>query len=418
MGGLTPLVDLVLGCFYAILEKREGDFLIEFKNITKVYQNDKVAVKNVNLKFETGEFICLIGSSGSGKTTCMRMINGMNIPSSGEILIDGRNIKKMNLVELRRHIGYVIQQIGLMPHMTVYENIVTVPKLLKWSEDKMQEVAKSLMKRVGLPESYFDVYPSELSGGQQQRIGVIRALAANQNIILMDEPFGALDPITRATLQNLVKKLQKEMKKTIIFVTHDMDEALQLADKIAIMDKGEVIQFDTPENIMMNPANDFVRNMIGEQRLNQATFDYQTVETIMMKSPVAVEYSITTTKAAQLMKEKHVDSLFVTDEKHHLLGVVDIFSFDKKKDAGSLVCDYMKEVTSMSNDTTIRDAIYYINKLDYRNVPVIDEEGLLVGLVTRASIVDVIYSGFFEDYEPDEDDAISTTNLDDFEANV
>lgn len=408
--------DLETTCFYVILNTKEGDFLIEFKNITKVYQNDKVAVKDVNLKFETGEFICLIGSSGSGKTTCMRMINGMNIPTSGEILIDGRNIKKMNLVELRRHIGYVIQQIGLMPHMTIYENIVTVPKLLKWSEDKMREVAQNLMKKVGLPETYFDVYPSELSGGQQQRIGVIRALAANQNIILMDEPFGALDPITRSTLQNLVKRLQKEMKKTIVFVTHDMDEALQLADKIVIMDKGEVIQFDTPENIMMNPANDFVRNMIGEQRLNQATFDYQTVETIMLKNPVVVEYTLSVTKAAQLMKDRHVDSLFVTDENKYLLGVVDIFSFDKKKTKGSLVQDYMREVTTMMNDTTIRDAIYYINKLDYRNIPVVNEEGILVGLVTRGSIVDVIYSGFFEDYEPVEDDAIGSTNLDDFEA--
>ena len=402
----------------AILKRKDGDFLIELKNISKVYPGNKVAVKNVNLKFETGEFICLIGTSGSGKTTCMRMINGMNMPTKGDILIDGRNIKKMNPVELRRHIGYVIQRIGLMPHMSVYENIVTVPKLLKWSEDKMQDVAKDLMKKVKMPESYFDMYPSELSGGQQQRIGVIRALAANQNIILMDEPFGALDPITRANLQNLIKRLQKEMKKTIIFVTHDMDEALALADKIVIMDKGDVIQYDTPENILMKPANHFVRDMIGEQRLSQATFDYQTVEKIMIDNPVTVEYNCPTTKAIQLMRDKHVDSLFITDENKVLLGHVDIFDIDRKRKEDSQIYDYVKEATTMLQSTTIRDAIYYINKLGYKNIPVVDDDGVMLGLITRASIVEVMCSGLWENYEPEEDAAISTTNPDDFEANV
>lgn len=384
--------------------------MIELRNISKIYHGDKVAAKNVNLKFETGEFICLIGSSGSGKTTCMRMINGMNTPTSGDIFIDERNIKNINPVELRRHIGYVIQQIGLMPHMTVYDNIVMVPRLLKWSDDKTREVAKDLIKRVGMSESHFDVYPSELSGGQQQRIGVIRALAANQDIILMDEPFGALDPITRANLQTLVKKLQKEMKKTIVFVTHDMDEALQLADRIAIMDKGEVVQFDTPQNIMINPANDFVRNMIGEQRLSQATFDYQTVETIMMKNPVTVENTWTTNKAMQLMKEKHVDSLFITDYQRHLIGMVDIFDIDKRKD-GYKVEDIMKEAISIHSSTSIRDAIFYINKLGYRNIPVIDDENVMIGLITRTSIVDVMCAGMWENYEPDLNDTMSSIEI-------
>src|SRR5699024_2645000 len=198
------------------------------------------------MSFDSGEFVVFIGTSGSGKTTCMRMINRMINPNSGEILKDGKNIMDMNEVDLRRQIGYVIQQVGLMPHMTVYENIVMVPKLLKWDKDKQREIAERLIKRVDLPVSFLDRYPQELSGGQQQRIGVIRALAADQKIILMDEPFGALDPITRASLQKLIKKLQKEMGKTIVFVTHDMDEALSLADKIAILDKGRLVQFDTP----------------------------------------------------------------------------------------------------------------------------------------------------------------------------
>lgn len=395
--------------------------LIEFKGISKVYANNKVAVNHVDLKFETGEFICFIGSSGSGKTTCMRMINRMNIPTTGDVFIDGRNIKQINPVELRRHIGYVIQQIGLMPHMSVYENIVMVPRLLKWSEDKMRETAEKLMDKVGLPQSFFDRYPCELSGGQQQRVGVVRALAANQNIILMDEPFGALDPITRASLQNLLKKLQKEMGTTIIFVTHDMDEALQLADKIVIMDKGELIQFDTPENILINPANEFVKNMIGEERLQQAAIDYQTVSTIMIHDPVTITYDKSVHQALELMQKKRVDMLFVTDEEHKLLGCVDIFHMNRGKHKQAPISDYMKETTYMHKDTIIRDAIFYINELGYRNIPIVDNEDKMVGLITRASIVDVMCSGLWSNYEPVEEDkevAINTTDLTDFEASV
>src|SRR5699024_8852242 len=178
-----------------------------------------------------GEFIAFIGTSGSGKTTALRMINRMIEPTSGSIEIDGKDVMQMNPVELRRSIGYVIQQIGLLPHLTIKENIVLVPKLLKWSEERKDKKARELINLVDLPESYLDRYPNELSGGQQQRIGVIRALAAEQDIILMDEPFGALDPITRDTLQDLVKVLQKKLGKTFIFVTHDMDEAIKLADR-------------------------------------------------------------------------------------------------------------------------------------------------------------------------------------------
>lgn len=372
--------------------------MIEFRNVMKIYQNDKVAVKNVNLQFDTGELICLIGTSGSGKTTCMRMINGMNMPTSGDVFIDGKNVKELNLIELRRQIGYVIQQIGLMPHMTVYENICTVPKLLKWPQDKMHDVAVNLMKKVGLHENLFDMYPSELSGGQQQRIGVIRALAANQKIILMDEPFGALDPITRSNLQKLIKDLQKELKKTIVFVTHDMDEALQLADRIVIMDKGEVIQFDTPKNIMMNPANDFVRSLIGEHRLNQAQFDYRTVSEIMLKNPIVARCDCLTEDAIKMMKEKRVDSLFIIDDDHRLLGVVDIFHIEIKREDHSVISEYMKECTSMHKDTVIRDAVYYLNELGYRNIPIVDDQQIMVGLVTRASIVDVMSSSLIGNY--------------------
>ena len=206
--------------------------MLHIENLRKVYRGGKVAVDNLTLDIKKGEFIAFIGTSGSGKTTALRMLNRMVEPTSGTISINGKEITKMNPVTLRRSIGYVIQQIGLMPHMTIRENITLVPRLLQWSKEKRDETAKYLISLVNLPETYLDYYPSQLSGGQQQRIGVIRALAAEQDIILMDEPFGALDPITRDTLQDLIKELQKTLDKTIIFVTHDMDEAIKLADRI------------------------------------------------------------------------------------------------------------------------------------------------------------------------------------------
>lgn len=382
-------------------------YMIEFKNVSKIYSGNKVAVKDVNLKFETGEFICFVGTSGSGKTTCMRMINRMNIPSSGTIEIDGRDISKINEINLRRRIGYVIQQIGLMPHMTIYENIIMVPKLLKWPEDKMNQVARELLRKVDLPESYLDYYPSELSGGQQQRIGVIRALAADQEIILMDEPFGALDPITRDTLQQLVKRLQREMGKTIIFVTHDMDEALKLSDRMVVMNQGQVVQFDTPDQILANPANDFVRNMLGEERLNHAQFDYETVEKMMVPNPICTLPNIKVSEAIHIMKKNRVDMLFVVDEQKHLMGHVGIFDLDRSRMGNDLIGNHIKKTTYIFNNTKIRDAIYYINDLGYRNIPVVNEDRVLVGLVTRAAAVDRIYESYWSDYQPEGDDDIA-----------
>lgn len=377
--------------------------MIHLKNISKMYNGNKVAVENINLKFETGEFICFVGTSGSGKTTCMRMINRMNIPTTGSIEIDGRDISKINEITLRRGIGYVVQNISLMPHMTIYENIIMVPKLLKWPEDKMNRIARDLLHKVDLPESYLDRYPSELSGGQQQRIGVIRALAANQEIILMDEPFGALDPITRETLQHLVKKLQREMNKTIIFVTHDMDEALKLSDRLVIMDQGKVIQFDTPDNILANPANNFVRELMGENRLNQASFDYETVEKMMVCDPIYILNNRTVADAIQMMKYHRVDTLFIVDENRSLKGHVDIFDLDKRDMGNDPVGNHTKQTIYIQNSTKIRDAIYYINDLGYRNLPVVDDQRKLVGLVTRATIVDRIYESYWSDYKPDGD---------------
>jgi glycine betaine/L-proline transport ATP binding subunit len=378
--------------------------MIEFKSVSKVYLGGKVAVHNVNLKIEEGQFIVFIGTSGSGKTTCMRMINKMIEPSSGNILIDGKDIKNMNDVALRRSIGYVIQQIGLMPHMNIFENIVMVPRLLKMPENKLREIAENLIKKVDLPVEYLDRYPKELSGGQQQRIGVIRALSANQNIILMDEPFGALDPITRENLQTLVKNLQVELGKTFIFVTHDIDEALLLADKIAIMDNGQVIQYDTPQNILKSPANDFVKNLLGEKRLDHAKFDYLPVEEVMIRNPKSINYKKTTHEAMEIMHNSRVDSLFLVDDENVLIGMADVFDIRSSNRESSKIEDYKLPANAINRKTPLRDAIFYINKLGYRNLPIVDEEMHLIGLVTRASVMDIIYKGFLGDYTPEKDD--------------
>lgn len=391
-----------------------GTEMIEFRNVKKIYPGNQVAVTDINLKFNTGEFICFIGLSGSGKTTCMRMINRMNELTEGEILIDGINIKDINPVSLRRKIGYVIQQIGLFPHMSVYDNIVLVPRLLKWDERKNREIAEDLIKKVDLPLSYLDKFPGELSGGQQQRIGVIRALAANQDIILMDEPFGALDPITRDSLQKLVKKLQKEMGKTIVFVSHDMDEALTLADKIVIMNKGRVVQFDTPENILKNPKNDYVRDLLGEEKLNEAKTSLNSVETIMIKDPVSISKDKTTYDALVLMRQKRVDNMFITDSENHLCGYLNMFDIGSKGRRVLPLYKVMKKAPSITKETKIMDAIRQIWKLDVKNLPVVDGENHFVGLITRATIVDTIYTNLWgpneieniSDYENEKTTAI------------
>lgn len=400
---------------YSLKIKYKGDKkMIEFKNVSKVYNDETVAVDDVSFTIKEGEFVVLIGTSGSGKTTTMRMINRMVDSTSGDILINGKNIKDGNAVELRRQIGYVIQQTGLMPHMTVYENIIMVPKLLKWDQDKMRKTAESLIKRVDMPVEFLDRYPQELSGGQQQRIGVIRALAANQNIILMDEPFGALDPITRDALQELVKHLQAEMGRTVVFVTHDMDEALKLADKIAIMSDGKIIQYDTPDNILSNPANEFVESFLGEDRLQQRE-TMQTVDQVMNRNPITVRPEITLGEAIRVMRDKRVDNLFVTDEENVLLGVFDFEDINRNRDKSALVRDIMNQVYYVKSGTLLRNVADRMLKRGFKHIPVLDEEWKLQGLVTRTSLVDIVYDTIWGDEEDVESIPLGKTDPVEFE---
>ncbi|MBA3610852.1 MAG: ABC transporter ATP-binding protein [Rubrobacter sp.] len=244
--------------------------MIEFKNVSKTYAgSDDPVVENLTFEIVAGEICVLVGPSGCGKTTSMRMVNRLIEPSEGEILIDGQKNTDMSGTELRRKIGYAIQQTGLFPHRTIADNVGTVPKLLGWDKSRTASRADELLDLVGLaPDQYRDRYPAELSGGQQQRVGVARALAADPPIMLMDEPFGAVDPITRDRLQNEFLHIQEDIKKTIVFVTHDIDEGIKMGDKIAILKEGGVLaQYDTPENILARPASDFVQSFVGGDRV-------------------------------------------------------------------------------------------------------------------------------------------------------
>ncbi|TDL75634.1 ABC transporter ATP-binding protein [Rhodococcus qingshengii] len=244
--------------------------MITFKGVSKIYerQGEKVkAVDNVTMTVEKGEICVLIGPSGCGKTTLLRMVNRLVPITDGTIEVEGTEINSLDPIQLRRSIGYVIQQNGLFPNMTIEENINVVPKMLGWDAQKMKNRYQELMEMMGLdPEEYRKRFPWELSGGQQQRIGVARAMAADPPVMLMDEPFGALDPVIRDHLQNEFLRIQKNMKKTILFVSHDIDEAIRLGDKIAIFNKGQLMQFGTPDEILSNPRNPFVRDFIGSDR--------------------------------------------------------------------------------------------------------------------------------------------------------
>ncbi|MFB4169113.1 ABC transporter ATP-binding protein [Virgibacillus sp. JSM 102003] len=241
--------------------------MIEFKNVKKVYPDGTEAIKDFSLKVNEGELVTLIGPSGCGKTTTMKMINRLIEPTVGNIYINGQNINTYKIHELRWNIGYVLQEIALFPHLTIEENIALVPEMKKWKRKNIQERNKNLLNMVGLdPSTYQRRMPSELSGGEQQRIGVIRALAADPDIILMDEPFSALDPISREQLQSDIRKLQKEIKKTIVFVTHDIDEAMALGDKVCLMKDGGIVQVDTPQQLILRPANQYVKDFIGKRK--------------------------------------------------------------------------------------------------------------------------------------------------------
>jgi len=241
--------------------------MIEFENVTKQYPDGTVAIEDISFTVEEGTTTVLVGPSGCGKTTTMKLVNRLEDPTEGTVYVNGTDNQELDKINLRRGVGYVIQEIGLFDHLTVGENIATVPDLKGWDQERIDDRVDELLELMGLPaEEYRDSYPGELSGGQRQRIGVARALAADPDVLLMDEPFGALDPITRERLQNEFLDIQSRINTTILFVTHSIDEALKMGDKIAIYNVGEVVQYDTPQNILADPATEFVEDFIGDNQ--------------------------------------------------------------------------------------------------------------------------------------------------------
>ena len=306
--------------------------MIRFDQVTKRFADGTEALKDVSLTIPTGKLTVIIGPSGCGKTTLMKMINHLEVPTSGDVLIDEQSIKDRDEVELRRSIGYVIQRIGLFPHMTIAKNAALVPTLKGWSAEKTKKRVSELMNITGLdPDTYLHRFPLELSGGQQQRVGVVRALAGDPNIVLMDEPFSALDPISREQLQDELRNLQQRIQKTIVFVTHDMDEALKIADHIIVLRAGEVEQVGTAHDLIHEPANDFVRNFIGQERINrQRTFGQRKISELsayfiqvkISEQVVSISSSEDVEKAIALLEEPLTDVLAIyTDEE--FVGYID-----------------------------------------------------------------------------------------------
>ncbi len=373
-----------------------GLYMIEFVNAKKSYKNN-VILENFNLKIDKGNLVVLIGSSGCGKTTLLKMINRLIETTAGEILIDGKNIKDIDPIKLRRSIGYVIQQTGLFPHMTVKENIEIIPKLMGKPQEEIDKKTIELFNMVGLdPEKFSDRYPVQLSGGQQQRVGVARAFAADAEIILMDEPFSALDPITRTELQEQLFNIQKEYKKTIVFVTHDMDEALNLADKICILKDGKIIQYDTPENILKNPAGEYVEEFVGKNKIWTKPEMIKAVD-VMISRPITVNPKRNVLQASQIMREKKVDSLLVINKEGKLLGYVTLENIQRVEDKNILVEEIMnREPICVSGEKTLPELLEVFNNLQKGYLPVCSDEGLLLGLVTRSSLISVLSSQYIE----------------------
>lgn len=370
--------------------------MIEFKNVRKSYKQN-IILENFNMTIEEGNLVVLIGSSGCGKTTLLKMINRLIESTSGQILVDGKDIKSMDPIKLRRSIGYVIQQTGLFPHMTVKENIEIIPKLMGIDQSEIDIKTEELLNMVGLdPEKYSDRYPVELSGGQQQRIGVARAFATDAKIILMDEPFSALDPITRAELQEELFSIQKEYRKTIVFVTHDMDEALNLADKICILKNGKILQYDTPENILKNPADSYVEDFVGKNKIWSMP-EMIKAEDVMITKPIAVGPKRNLIQARQIMREKKVDSLLVVDKKYKLLGYITLASIQLAENKEITVEELMNtKPTYVLNDINLPDLLTVFNNLKKGYLPVCDKERKLLGLVTRSSLISVLSSQYIE----------------------
>ncbi len=370
--------------------------MIKLENLTRqfVQKNGQSfnAVDNVSLNVPEGEMCVLLGPSGCGKTTTLKMINRLIAPSSGKILINGQDTGELDTVTLRRNIGYVIQQIGLFPNMTIAENITVVPRMLGWDKKRCRERASELMSMVALdPGRYLSRYPKELSGGQQQRIGVIRALAADPPVLLMDEPFGAVDPINREVIQNEFLDMQRQLKKTVMLVSHDIDEALKLGDRIAVFRQGKIIQCASPDELLARPANEFVGTFVGQDRTLKRLLLVNAGDVTDMQPTITAQRDTSLGDAFATMDDHDLRPITVVDRDGKPLGFV------KRREArgSSGICADMLHpfrVTGKAEDN-LRVVLSKLYEHNTVWMPIVDEDGRYSGEISQDYIADYLSSG-------------------------
>jgi osmoprotectant transport system ATP-binding protein len=364
--------------------------MLSLQDVTKIYPGAEhiKAIDGLSFDLEEGEICTVVGPSGCGKTTAMKMINRLIPMTSGKILIDGQNVHRMDTIELRRNIGYVIQNIGLFPNMTIAENIAIVPKLKGWNQDQITEKVESLLNMINLaPEEFMGRYPKELSGGQQQRIGVARAMAVDPPIMLMDEPFGAIDPINRDHLQNEFLRIQEKVRKTIVFVTHDIDEAIKMGDKICLLKTGKLVQFASPEILLTQPVNDFVRDFVGGDRTLKR-LNLLKIKSAMQPDPPTILQEEAPVKAQEMLSQLQVDQLIVVDKENRLIGYVDSTALAKTSETVGQVAQPTEAFLTMNS--SLKDGLSEIFTYDLGFIIVVDDEGKVRGILNEKHIKAVL----------------------------
>lgn len=357
-------------------KNEDKEYTIELKNVTKRFGND-VAVNNLSLQIEKGTITMLIGPSGCGKTTTLKMINRLVRLDEGEIKLHGTSVYDIDEVQLRRSIGYVIQEIGLFPHFTVFDNIATVPRLLKWDESKIKKRVEELLDMVTLDSSYANRYPLQLSGGEKQRVGLARALGADPEVLLMDEPFGAIDPINRLKLHDSFLEIQEEIKKTIVFVTHDINEAIKLGDKIAIIRDGKLIQYADATEILYNPTNKFVENLLGQDRSLKALTLKRTKDFISSEEIVTVNEDTSEEEIFKILQEKNQIVAFVLDKNNKLVGRY--WLERTKKDGFEVNYDENPILTEQNN--TLNETLSTMFFSGEKLLPVVNRRNKFLGII-------------------------------------
>jgi len=361
--------------------------LIKLENVSKTYADGTEAVKDLSMEISEGEFCVFLGPSGCGKTTSMKMINRLIPLTAGKILIDGVDTMQLNVNELRRGIGYAIQNIGLFPHLTVEENVCTVPRLLKWPKAKQHARAEGLMDLVGMdPGTFLSRYPSELSGGQQQRVGVARCLGADPPILLMDEPFGAIDPITRSRLQDEFLKIQAKIKKTIAFVTHDINEAIKMGDTIALMREGVLVQYAGPAELLGAPKDEFVRDFIGADRVLKG-LRLLRAKDVMKLPPFLVNVGEDPASVKRRMQEAGLRWSMLVEDGDRFLGWVTCDDIESSRPIREIITP---PTVTATGDTPLNEALSMMLSSAIGTLAILDEAERLIGVLSFDIIRDVL----------------------------